>query len=380
MMSLKNIFKFFCTLAVFLSIPLTGWGQKLPSASALSAAARTPQQILADTRLFIGRYGHRPRGMFYQDGQRLLQHQLNGEQLQEVRLATEITNILQRAKKPTNRFNGNKHLLKLQQLVESNSNFQPLASVEEILAQTKAFIKQHQLRPRAVIYSPLTHYKTMDEMNEAERAEVRLARNVQYVLSQTKKENLHSEALEELAVLWETYNRFSTSPTITQLLEQAQDFIARHGHAPRASLTYKGKPIKQKTLTALEQDEVHLGRQILTALRQTPLPGSEEDLSLQALAQLIQSARRPPVNAQEILDRAKAWVATHNDTKPNNNLFRNGRHVPTKEMTPQEYEEVNLARQMAHLIRQAQRNRTSSPIIDELKHIMSLPTTPHSGQ
>ena len=217
-------------------------------------------------------------------------------------------------------------------------------------------------------------------MNEAERAEVRLARNVQYVLSQAKKENIHSQALEELAVLWESNNRLSAGPSIDQLLLQAQEFIARYGHAPRASLTHKGQAIKQETLTALEQEEVHLGRQILTALRQTPLPGSEEDLSLQALAQLIQSVRRAPVDAQEILARAQAWVAAHNHTKPSNNLFRNGRHVPTKEMTPQEYEEVNLARQMAHLIRQAQRNRTSSPIIDELKHIMSLPTTPHSGQ
>lgn len=324
------------------------WGMSPAVWAQTKALSKLPKvvstkQLLEQTRAFIERNHRRPKSTIYQNGVRLRLSEMTLLEQQEARLGQAISNAFTKARKQGEDIRFNPDLYLLRQLLETSPNVlhPQMPSAAELLAQLRAYVQAHQVRPRGIIYTTNNvAYKNIYDMTLQEQAEVRLAHHIQLLLKQVhdRKKEETSET-QALAALWQEYAPSNFIPTAQELYEQLQSYLKQFGRYPRSLIVQNNIPIATKELTPQQYQEVTLARRIRQVLKEANAPAED-------VARLANLWQRQSVPTQaELFEQLQQWSAQHNGTRPRRNIYKNGVILSVEQLKqiPGAYEEYTLA-------------------------------------
>lgn len=333
------------------------------------------KNVYAQTIEYIATHHRRPRSAFYDAGVILSQREVKEKYpalYEEIHLGAQISSLVQ-----WNRKNAPNHPLmnKLQQLLLEYSRARANKdNPTEILNDLRSFLSTYKRLPRKVIKRNKKRL-LVNEMTEEEYQEITLARQLNNLLAVSPDQLPEKDrmALEEINLLIAQHR----SQVVSRLLEQLRTFVNTYNRLPRYMIFHNKKRLKQAELSPQEQAEVLLSSRLNEILYPSkPINFSQGDkAALEEIKNLLNEYRPPMPSDAELLSQANAWVAAHHGFRPRSKFFKDAQLVPVRELSPEQYEEVLLARRIPYVVNHA---TEITPEIEGLQRILKLPMRPQS--
>ncbi len=172
-----------------------------------------------------------------------------------------------------------------------------LAKAPALLEDLQAFVALHDRAPKPLFFD---HRRPIPiaELDETSLQEIRLARQVFYVLKTAKKLEIQSPVFNELNRLYHIRHP-RKCPTAEEVLAQTQAWMKTHGaYNPRTLIYQQSLWLTNEELSAEELEEVRLGRHIVQVLRQATqeTPTIRELKKIRQLPSLSGISRAPTAN------------------------------------------------------------------------------------
>lgn len=394
-------------LAVILCVP-ESWAQKktflksvakaVAEKPAVSSAQleRPYAQLLAQTKAHIQKTGYRPRACITDErGLRIPAGKLTEEQLREFRLGGVIARTIQ-AFKTGDLAPNDADLKELQMLVEAHPNprshartityldkyqhAQKEEQIKRVYADAVAYIAAHHRRPRSTLYDEGVRLSQGEvKKNYPEfYPEIHLGAQISSLIQWSKKNSPDHPVINRLQQLLLKYgNSQANKDNLAEILENLRTFLNIHNRPPRRAIFRDNKRLKQAELSPQEQGEVLLAFHLDEVLdTEKSVTFSEENkAALEEIKNLLNQFLPPMPSAEELLAQANAWVAAHQGFRPRQNFLKDKENVPVRELLPEKYEEILLARRILYVVSNA---TEITPQIEGLQRILELPVRPQS--
>ena len=327
------------------------WKQILATVQTSKAIAprQSPAQWLEQARQFIKEYHRFPRTGITRNGKQIPAQEYSEEEQREIQLSTGIRNALKRAVNSQDPV-----IMQLRDLQDSNRLYAKPKTPQQWLSQVKFFIHQYGYYPRGTISRDGQPVSTQ-QLSGQELLETQIAHGVQQALRHAKDAN--DPVIIQLRNLKENNRNIAKEKTPPEWLEELEAFITQQGRLPRGNITRRGKTVPAAEYTAQEKQEIQLANGVKRVLFNKKHVGSPVHIQLselwnktrlaaQQLKQEKQQAAREPIDYVERLEQFLAQYGRY----PRARVQRNGHRLTALQYTPQEHEEVLLAKAINRLL------------------------------
>lgn len=253
-------------------------------------------------------------------------------------------------------------------------------STKQLLEQTRAFIERNHRRPKNMIYQNGVRLRLW-EMTPPQQQEVRLGQAISNTFTRARKQGEDIRFNPDLYLLRQLLeaspNLQKQGPTAAELLTQLRAYIQTHQARPRSIIYMPNNSLYKNIyeMTPQEQAEVRLAHQIQDLFNRVQHHKKPNTPDVQTLAALWkESSRKHAVlSAQELYVQLQTYLHQFG-RYPRSLIVKNNIPVPTGKLTPQQHQEVTLARRIRQVLKDATAPAEDIARLANLWQRQSVPT------